>query len=86
MLASLGGRIPLIIDGGADRSAASNRPSSRVDRRAGCACCGRGPIDLGARAEADAAAIEAPGQLASHYAPAKPLRLERDEAQRRTNG
>ena len=33
-----------------------------------------GPIDLGL-ALSDAGAIEAPGQLASHYAPAKPLRL-----------
>ena len=33
-----------------------------------------GPIDLGL-ALSDTGAIEAPGQLASHYAPAKPLRL-----------
>jgi L-threonylcarbamoyladenylate synthase len=39
----------------------------------------RGPIDIEA-AETANGAIEAPGQLASHYAPRKPLRLEATEA------
>jgi L-threonylcarbamoyladenylate synthase len=40
-----------------------------------------GPIDLGLPADG-AAKIEAPGQLASHYAPSKPLRLNAVEARR----
>ena len=38
-----------------------------------------GPLDLGL-ALSDSGAIEAPGQLASHYAPAKPLRLNATSA------
>ncbi len=70
---SLGGRIPLILDAGlcavgiestivavaADGTLRLLRP---------------GPVDLGLTV-ASAGSIEAPGQLASHYAPAKPLRL-----------
>ena len=74
---SLGGRIPLIIDGGATQRgiestiiAATGGPL-RLLRR--------GPIEVAA-AEATGDAIEAPGQLASHYAPAKPLRLDATEA------
>jgi len=39
----------------------------------------RGPIDVEATQNL-ARAIEAPGQLASHYAPTKPLRLDATEA------
>jgi len=78
VLASLDGRIDLVLDGGpstagvestiiavrADGSLAELRP---------------GPLLLGAAAAGPAggaaAGIEAPGQLASHYAPGKPLRL-----------
>jgi L-threonylcarbamoyladenylate synthase len=74
---SLGGRIPLIIDGGATQRgiestiiAATGGPL-RLLRR--------GPIDIAA-AEATGDAIEAPGQLVSHYAPSKPLRLDSTEA------
>ena len=74
---SLGGRIPLIIDGGATQRgiestiiAATGGPL-RLLRR--------GPIEVAA-AEATGDAIEAPGQLASHYAPSKPLRLDATEA------
>ena len=38
----------------------------------------RGPIEIGA-AEPTGDAIESPGQLASHYAPIKPLRLDATE-------
>ena len=77
VLNSLGGRIPLIIDGG---------PTERGLESTIVAATGGqlrllrlGPIEL----EADQAAaekIEAPGQLASHYAPSKPLRLEASSA------
>jgi len=73
VLASLEGRIPLIIDGGATERgiestivAATGGPL-RILRR--------GPIDIDA-CEADGDRIEAPGQLASHYAPRKPVRLD----------
>lgn len=72
VLASLGGRIALIIDGGAcERGLEStivgaSNGTIRLLRR--------GPILIDA-AEAASGPIEAPGQLASHYAPTKPLRL-----------
>jgi L-threonylcarbamoyladenylate synthase len=72
VLKSLGGRISLIIDGGETKRgiestivAASGGPL-RLLRR--------GPIEVDAAAAAGST-IEAPGQLASHYAPSKPLRL-----------
>lgn len=72
VLKSLVGRIPLIIDGGATRRGiestivAATRGSLRLLRP--------GPIELDAERELGED-IEAPGQLASHYAPSKPLRL-----------
>jgi L-threonylcarbamoyladenylate synthase len=73
VLASLGGRIPLIVDGG---PTAHGLESTIVAvTGAGLRLLRAGPIDLGlAIARGDA--IEAPGQLRSHYAPAKPLRLD----------
>ncbi len=72
VLKSLGGRIPLIIDAGAtDRGlestivAATDGPL-RLLRP--------GPIEVGAAPETGSR-VEAPGQLASHYAPSRPLRL-----------
>ena len=58
-------------------SAASNRRSSpRPAARSGCF----GPDRSRSMPnEASAARIEAPGQLASHYAPSKPLRLDATE-------
>ncbi|MEO7503585.1 MAG: L-threonylcarbamoyladenylate synthase [Sphingomicrobium sp.] len=71
--ASLAGKIALIIDGG---------PSERGIESTIVAATGgplrllrRGPIEVDA-VEIASAAIEAPGQLASHYAPSKPLRLD----------
>ena len=73
VLASLGDRIALIIDGG---------PCERGIESTIVAATGgplrllrRGPIEVDA-AEQASGPIEAPGQLASHYAPSKPLRLE----------
>jgi L-threonylcarbamoyladenylate synthase len=79
--ASLGTRIPLILDAGpTERGLESTivgigEDAIRVLRP--------GPIDLadllaiaGLPEQAAGGAIEAPGQLASHYAPAKPLRLD----------
>ena len=73
VLAGLGGRIPLILDAG---------PCERGLESTIVAATGvplrllrPGPIAVDAVA-ADAGTIEAPGQLASHYAPAKPLRID----------
>jgi L-threonylcarbamoyladenylate synthase len=74
VVASLGGRIPLVIDGGATQRGiestivAATGGSLRLLRR--------GPIEVQAEEMKRPTAIEAPGQLASHYAPRKPLRLD----------
>jgi L-threonylcarbamoyladenylate synthase len=70
---SLGGRIPLIVDAGlTDRGIESTIVAAtggflRLLRR--------GPIEIANAVEEDRRTVEAPGQLASHYAPSKPLRL-----------
>jgi L-threonylcarbamoyladenylate synthase len=78
VLKSLSGRIPLIIDAGPTERglestivAASGGPL-RLLRP--------GPIEIEAHAHAGAT-IEAPGQLASHYAPSKPVRLNATQAE-----
>jgi L-threonylcarbamoyladenylate synthase len=76
VLASLAGRIPLIIDGG---STERGIESTIVAATGGpLRLLRRGPIDVAA--DEAAGAIEAPGMLASHYAPGKPLRLDATEA------
>jgi L-threonylcarbamoyladenylate synthase len=77
VLAGLGGRIPLIVDAGAT---AHGLESTIVALTGGSPRLLRpGPIDLGLE-PAGSEAIEAPGQLRSHYAPAKTLRLDAREA------
>ena len=78
VVASLGGRIQLVIDGGATQRgiestiiAATGGPL-RLLRR--------GPIEIEGAKLAVGPIVEAPGQLASHYAPHKPLRLDATEA------
>ena len=73
VLKSLRGRIPLIIDGGLTQRGLE---STIVAATGGPLRLLRpGPIEV--RAEAGSTdRIEAPGQLASHYAPSKPLRLD----------
>jgi L-threonylcarbamoyladenylate synthase len=73
VLNSLGGKIPLVIDAG---------PTQRGLESTIVAATGgplrllrRGPIEVDAMEETGGA-IEAPGQMASHYAPAKRLRLD----------
>ena len=78
VLKSLGGRIPLIIDSGPTQTGlestivAAKGEALRLLRP--------GPIAVDAEI-AQPGAIEAPGQLASHYAPSKPLRLNADAAE-----
>jgi L-threonylcarbamoyladenylate synthase len=78
VLKSLGGRIPLIVDAGPTERGiestivAANGDSLRLLRR--------GPVEIPGATEETGEAIEAPGQLASHYAPSKPLRLNADDS------
>jgi len=78
---SLGSRIPLILDGGP--TARGLESTIARFNREGVALLRPGPItlaDLLAVAKAPEIpagdAIQAPGQLRSHYAPSKPLRLD----------
>lgn len=76
VLASLGGRIPLIVDGGAARGGLESSIVAVDGDRVRLLRPGGVPADrLGINAEADLGRIVAPGQLASHYAPKQPLRL-----------
>lgn len=77
VLRSLGGRIPLIVDAGATERGLE---STIVAATGGpLRLLRKGPLDVAA-AQVSADRIEAPGQLASHYAPAKPLRLNVPDA------
>ncbi len=79
VLAGLGGRIPLIVDAG---PTAHGLESTIVALTGGPPRLLRpGPVDLGLPA-AEASRIESPGQLRSHYAPSKPLRLDAVEGRR----
>jgi L-threonylcarbamoyladenylate synthase len=82
VLKSLSGRIALIVDAGATLHGLE---STIIGVAAGRIRLLRpGPVDVAALARAaglpvdqsPATHVEAPGQLASHYAPAKPLRLD----------
>ena len=72
VLKSLGGRIPLILDAGPTERGlestivAATNGALRLLRP--------GPIEVDA-VHVSGEKIEAPGQLASHYAPSKPIRL-----------
>jgi L-threonylcarbamoyladenylate synthase len=70
---SLAGRIPMIIDAGACAVGLESTIIA-VGGNGTLRLLRPGPIDLGLPL-ATGGHIEAPGQLASHYAPAKPLRL-----------
>ncbi|MGP7796537.1 L-threonylcarbamoyladenylate synthase [Sphingomonas sp. CLY1604] len=77
--ASLGTRVPLIIDDGPCKSGLeSTIVAGRTILRPGPIAAADLPF-AAARRHGDAA-ITAPGQLATHYAPAKPLRLNAREA------
>jgi len=78
VLASLGGRIPLVIDGGATQRGIESTIVAATD--GSLRLLRRGPIDIAGAKQLTSKAIEAPGQLVSHYAPRKPLRLDATEA------
>jgi len=73
VLASLAGRIPLIIDAGPTHHGLESTIVAVTDDR--IRLLRPGPIVVEAETQASDA-IEAPGQLASHYAPTKRLRLD----------
>jgi L-threonylcarbamoyladenylate synthase len=74
---SLGGSIPLVLDSGATERGVE---STIVAATGGPLRLLRpGPIVVDAKREARQQ-IEAPGQLASHYAPSKPLRMDAVDA------
>lgn len=72
VLKSLSGRIPLIIDGGPSERGLESTIVAATD--GSLRLLRPGPIAVTAEPN-EAQTIESPGQLASHYAPAKPLRL-----------
>ena len=74
VMASLAGRIPLVIDGGATQRGIESTIVAATD--GSLRLLRRGPIEIGAAELDRPKRIEAPGQLASHYAPRKPLRLD----------
>jgi len=75
---SLGGRIPLIVD---DGPCPGGIESTIIAETGGqLRLLRRGPIEVEGAVLARGDTLEAPGQLASHYAPSKPLRLDASEA------
>jgi L-threonylcarbamoyladenylate synthase len=79
VIASLGGRIPLVIDGGATQRGIESTIVAATD--GSLRLLRRGPIEVEASQVSKPKAVEAPGQLASHYAPRKPLRLDATSAE-----
>lgn len=80
VVASLNGRVPLVIDAGATARGIESTIVACVDGQV--RLLRPGPIAredvaalLGVTIGGAGAGVEAPGQLASHYAPSKPLRL-----------
>jgi L-threonylcarbamoyladenylate synthase len=74
VLASLDGRIPLVIDGGATERGIESTIVAATDGT--LRLLRRGPVEVKAAEVGQRTAVEAPGQLASHYAPGKPLRVD----------
>lgn len=82
VLASLDGRIDMVLDGGpclagVESTIVAVRADGSIEELR------PGPLAVGVRGEGKSieARIEAPGQLASHYAPGKPVRLNASAAE-----
>ena len=81
VVSSLAGRIPLVVDGGnTEKGLESTIVALRPD---GWQILRPGPVTgeqvaavLGPPLKESSSGIEAPGQMASHYAPGKPVRLD----------
>lgn len=78
VLRSLEGRIPLIIDDGSSAGGIESTIVSETDGN--LRLLRRGPIEIPGADQFEEGQIQAPGQLASHYAPSKPLRLNAEAA------
>ena len=90
VLRSLGGRIPLVVDAGAterglestiarvDEAGVSVLRPGPISAEQIASACGKAPVPASASGEE---IIQAPGMLASHYAPSKPVRLDATEAE-----
>ena len=76
---SLAGRIRLILDDGPTQAGIESTIVAATGD--GLRLLRRGPIEVAGAIEEKGGRIEAPGQLASHYAPSKPLRLDAQTAQ-----
>lgn len=79
VLKSLGGRIPLILDGGPCESGLESTIVAATG--GGLRLLRPGPVEVAGATPAAGGKVEAPGMLASHYAPAKPLRLDAASAE-----
>ena len=79
VLKSLDGRIPLIVDDGATPRGLESTIIAATET--GLRLLRRGPIDVPDAIDAPGSSIEAPGQLPSHYAPSKALRINATEAE-----
>ncbi len=75
---SLNGRVPLILDAG-PCAVGLESTIVAVGEDGTLRLLRPGPVDLGLSV-VQGGSIEAPGQLASHYAPSKPVRLNADTA------
>ncbi|MFV0623017.1 L-threonylcarbamoyladenylate synthase [Sphingomonas sp. ac-8] len=85
VLASLDGRIPLVLDDGATERGLESTILACTDGsvrllRPGPIAAEQVAAMTGALPGGAGAGIEAPGQLASHYAPGKPVRLDAAQA------
>ena len=78
VLHSLDGRIPLVIDDGATQGGIESTIVAVSDGQV--RVLRPGPIVIEHAVFGDGANIEAPGQLAAHYAPSKPLRIDASSA------
>ncbi len=75
---SLGGRIGLVIDDGPSPGGIESTIVTESDGE--LRILRHGPIDFPDAEEVTGGEISAPGQLASHYAPSKPVRVNAQEA------
>ncbi|MCW3797564.1 L-threonylcarbamoyladenylate synthase [Sphingomonas sp. BN140010] len=79
VLASLGGRVPLILDGGATERGLES--TIVAVGRGGLRLLRPGPVQVPDAEQVTGGPVHAPGMLASHYAPTKPVRLNATERQ-----
>jgi L-threonylcarbamoyladenylate synthase len=79
VLRSLDGRIPLVIDDGATSGGIESTIVAVSDGHV--RLLRPGPVVIEAATKNSGSKVEAPGQLAAHYAPSKPLRINASTAE-----